>query len=175
MKGTRPWSPLNWNRVGPQGPAVPQGATGPAGSAGSTGATGPQGPKGDTGPQGPAGADGLSHGYYATNSYTVDDQSKHLVIGLSDLPAGTYAVFATVHRPLEDDEAFCELDKNGSPISDADWNHLLEQFRATTFTGVIATGGSDVAGVECESALGFTTNQTLVAGSITALKLDALN
>src|SRR5258706_11362212 len=43
---------VQWNVVGPQGPAGPAGAQGPAG------ATGAQGPAGAAGAQGPAGAAG---------------------------------------------------------------------------------------------------------------------
>jgi len=52
------YTPLSWNRTGPQGPAGQQGATGAQGATGQTGATGQQGPAGNdgaTGPQGPAG------------------------------------------------------------------------------------------------------------------------
>jgi hypothetical protein len=46
---------VQWNVVGPQGPAGPQG---PVGQQGPQGATGPQGLTGDPGPAGPAGAAG---------------------------------------------------------------------------------------------------------------------
>jgi hypothetical protein len=54
---------VQWNVVGPAGPAGPigpagpTGATGPAGPTGATGATGPAGTVGSAGPPGPAGAD----------------------------------------------------------------------------------------------------------------------
>ena len=57
-------TPIQWNIVGPQGPAGKDGATGPAGKDGvagkdgATGATGQKGDKGDKGDPGPAGPPG---------------------------------------------------------------------------------------------------------------------
>jgi hypothetical protein len=160
---------LDWNQVGPAGPA------GPSGLSGAAGPTGPQGPKGDTGPQGPAGADGLSHGYYATNTYTVDNISMQIVVGLSDLPAGTYAVFATLRNGGPDD-AYCELDKKSSSVTGVA-NTLMETSHARTVTGVVTTGGSDVVAVYCASSQPDITlfNSSEIFGSITAIKLDSLN
>jgi Collagen triple helix repeat (20 copies) len=163
---------LNWNQMGPQGPVGPQGPMGPTGPTGPAGPTGPQGPKGDTGPQGPAGANGVSHGYYATNTYTVNDQGLHLVVGLSDLPAGTYAIFVTVTNE-NGDTAFCVLQKNNATFNDGG---KIDEFVGTSYTGVVTTGGSDTIGAACESAAGqVTSNSSEISGSITAIKLDALN
>src|SRR5262249_7198782 len=52
---------LEWNKMGPQGPAGPagpQGASGPAGPQGPAGPAGGQGPAGPAGAQGPAGPQG---------------------------------------------------------------------------------------------------------------------
>ncbi len=61
-------SRIQWNEIGPPGPAGPMGPAGPTGPAGATGATGPAGPTGATGPggatgpAGPAGPAGASAG-----------------------------------------------------------------------------------------------------------------
>jgi hypothetical protein len=158
---------LDWNQVGPAGPA------GPSGPSGATGPTGPQGPKGDTGPQGPAGANGLGHGYYATNTNTVDAEGKDIVVGLSDLPAGSYLVSASMGDG--GDDATCELDQNLASVNGADSSNLLENNHATTLTGVVTTGGSDVVAVYCQSVGGITENSSEIFGSITAIKLNSLN
>ena len=49
---------LEWNQIGPQGPAGPIGPQGPAGPQGPQGFQGVPGPQGPVGPQGPAGPPG---------------------------------------------------------------------------------------------------------------------
>src|SRR6478752_7192438 len=75
---------LNWNQTGPPGPA------------GAPGAAGPSGPSGPSGPKGDPGASGISHAYEAENTYTVNSNSYHQIVGLSDLPAGEYTVEVTL-------------------------------------------------------------------------------
>lgn len=52
---------LDWNAIGPQGPAGKDGPTGPQGPQGLAGADGAMGPQGATGPQGPSGV--IATGY----------------------------------------------------------------------------------------------------------------
>lgn len=47
---------VDWNQIGPQGPAGVQGPVGPQGPAGAPGPVGPQGPEGPVGPAGPPSA-----------------------------------------------------------------------------------------------------------------------
>lgn len=91
---------LNWNRVGPTGPAGPQGNPGPQGFAGLqgvTGLSGPAGPAGLTGAQGPVGARGPSNAYYSeiTNQGFLlpvwSPQNPALAsAGVLTLPAGNF-------------------------------------------------------------------------------------
>jgi len=166
------YTPLAWSQAGPTGPA------GPAGPSGATGPAGPQGPKGDTGPQGPAGPTGSSHGYWASNIYTVNYiDGYHIVVGLSDLPAGTYAIFANLRNDGPDD-ADCQFLENSSTISMASpYERPLRTDDATNLTGVVTTGGSDVVDVQCVSSkptIAFN-NSSQIEGSMLAMKLDALN
>ena len=168
------YTPLAWSQAGPTGPPGPTGQQGPAG---------PPGPKGDTGPQGPAGTSGLSHADYATNTLTVNDGFNQRVVGLSGLPAGNYLVWATARSVSGSDTAFCQLannssrlDTNGAPISSADSNTRIEDSKATSFTGAVTIAGTDVVGVLCISEPGAVTqNESTIAASITAVKLDSLN
>ena len=149
---------VTWNETGQPGA---QGAPGPQGL---------QGPKGDTGPQGPAGADGVSHGYYATNTLTPDDDViAQRVVGLSDLPAGTYAVFATLSNGGPNDAA-CRLASDTTPLNDAVDFPSLGVNVVTTLTGVVTTDGTNIVDVACKSQ-----GSSKISGAITAILLDALN
>jgi len=118
----------------------------------------------------------VSHGYNATNTYTVDSNAYHQVVGLSDLPAGPYVVLATVTN-LVGDKADCELNFNGSHVGGNAGSQLasVDQGYGMTFTGVITSTGADVVEVECTSIIGVTLNSSEILGSIEAIKLDALN
>jgi hypothetical protein len=71
---------LSWSQTGPQGPQGP---------------TGPQGPKGDTGP---AGSNDLYGSYERNVSLDASGPSgAQVVVGLNNLPAGTYLIQATIN------------------------------------------------------------------------------
>jgi hypothetical protein len=184
---------LNWNQqgpAGPQGPQGPTGPTGPAGPAGSQGPAGPQGPKGDTGPQGPAGTSGTSHVYYATNSFDVTadvgGNTKQLVVGLSDLPAGTYLVESTLHSSFAAGETtgadgVCYLGKNGFGVSAATGDAAGDGtagngdgfgfLGALTLSAVVTVNGTDTLADYCDNE----GTPIEVNGNMSALKIDSVN
>jgi hypothetical protein len=177
---------VNWNQqgpAGPQGPQGPTGPTGPAGPAGSQGPAGPQGPKGDTGLQGPAGTSGTSHVYYATNSFDVTadlDVTPNLVVGLSDLPAGSYLVESTLRSEYAAGETtgsdgFCYLAKNGSGVGSSTGSSgdgiQFDFFHGLALTAVVAVGGSDTVAVYCNNS----GTPIEVDGNMAALKVDSVN
>jgi hypothetical protein len=174
---------LNWNQQGPAGPAGPTGPTGSAGPAG------PAGPTGPTGPQGPAGPSGSSHVYYATNSLDVTSDfgsAKQLVVGLSDLPAGSYLVESTLHSTFASGETtgadgFCYLGKNGSGVSAATGEAAGDGsagsgdgfgfLGALTLSAVVTVDGTDTLADYCNND----GTPIEVNGNMSALKLDAVN
>jgi hypothetical protein len=105
------WTPLSWNQQGAKGDTGPQGPQGPPGE---TGPQGPQGPKGDPGPQGPAGPSGAR--FALNDAIDVDLGPTPVGVKATQLPAGSYAVTATVNTSIDNrerDEAIrtvhCEL------------------------------------------------------------------
>ena len=79
---------IQWSQSGPQGPQ---------------GAPGPQGPQGPAGTKGDPGSASPFHVYYAENSHEIESDSTYQqVVGLTDLPAGTYLFSVSVHS-----DAFC--------------------------------------------------------------------
>jgi hypothetical protein len=88
-------SPLNWSQTGPQGP---------------------QGPVGPVGPQGPQGQPGstVPDLYASYNSHDIEGGDPHQhdieIVGLSNLPAGTYLINATVTIYEGADVAQCYFD-----------------------------------------------------------------
>lgn len=122
-------SELNWMEVGPPGP---RGGGGPRGLRGETGATGP------TGPVGPSNA--YTAGETSAVSLTGGQAREVLKLGL---PAGDYAVTASVEIANEDDKhggteaAECALKRAASPtgeVTAAATVPSLEQASAQTVT-----------------------------------------
>ena len=175
--------PIDWNQQGPAGPQGPTGPAGPAGPAGSQGPAGPQGPKGDTGPAGPPGTSGTSHVYYATNSYDVTadfDATPQLVVGVSDLPAGSYLVESTIRSQYASGETtgsdgYCYLAKNGSGVGSSTGSGgdgiQFDFFHGLALTAVVALGGSDTVAVYCNNS----GTPIEVNGNMAALKVDSVN
>ena len=91
---------LSWSQTGPQGPTGPTGATGPQGI------------------QGPPGTNDL---FASHNRASVVQDENSEVVGLSNLPVGTYLIRATVNIQQFDCEFFCSdpfvrcffVDQNG--------------------------------------------------------------
>jgi hypothetical protein len=137
---------VSWNQVGPTGPTGPTGATGPqgptgatgltgatgpAGATGPTGATGPAGPTGATGatgpsgPSGPAGVSNVTFAFAIQPGAVLPNNNVFLKIVSKILPAGSWAIVATVNTtafngtfaPAHDvnADANCEL-RNGTAV-----------------------------------------------------------
>lgn len=194
---------ITWGQTGPQGPQGlqgPQGAsvtssglaqsTGPCSTSvggnygssftvsGSTtyACTGPQGP------QGAAGTSGISHVYFATDNNDVEtatDPGKE-VVGLSNLPAGSYLVMSTLHSTFasgqtDGSDVYCQLLKNGNkdtPLFDfpSDGSEV-SFFHGLTLSAVTTVTSSDTIGLYC---LEFDTPTEVVA-NITALAVNNVN
>ena len=169
---------LTWNQQGPQGP---QGPTGQAGPQGPTGASGPAGPAGDTGATGPAGPSGVSHVYEAENTYTPGTSTDHQIVGLSDLPAGEYAVEVTLHVKNSGGTAYCGIYNYGFALEDTEvfTGHpvSVDQGQAATLVGVISSTGSGVAiEARCLGTSSVLSGETSeVDGTVLATAVDAVN
>jgi hypothetical protein len=168
---------LNWNQTGPQGPVGPQG---PAGPTGPTGPAGPQGPKGDTGPQGPAGTSGAAHAYFATDSNLIGVGHEQDIGTLSNLPAGSYLIWADVEAAGQTDTATigCTL-RNGSQVLNP-YSGGAGLGVGTTETGSIGiSGAASLASgaslhVHCAN-FAFSNSEAEVWVNLTALRVDSLN
>lgn len=165
---------LNWNQQGPAGPAGPAGPTGPTGPAGSAGSTGPAGP---TGPQGPAGTSGAAHAYFATDSNQIAGGQAADVGVLSNMPAGTYLVWADVEAKGVTDNATVRCQVYGGAQN-------LNPSGATWLgVGSSLTGSNEISGA-VTLASGATLrvkisndsdNEAEVWVNLTALRIDSLN
>jgi hypothetical protein len=87
------WTKIDWNQIGPQGRAGPQGMkgdTGDVGPAGLKGDTGDLGPAGPMGPQGPSDAYAIRRG----GGYPVylHGSADFLTVASLDVPAGSYVI-----------------------------------------------------------------------------------
>lgn len=164
---------LSWNQQGPAGP------TGPSGPAGPTGPAGPAGPTGPTGPQGPAGTSGAAHAYFATDSNEVAGASSHNIGVLSNLPAGTYLVWADV-------EAYAVFDDSsiGIQLLNGAQNQSLNpsggarlaldsngESLAISGAATVASGGTLKVGITNETEH----DEANVYVNLTALRVDSLN
>jgi hypothetical protein len=171
---------LNWNQKGPKGDKGDPGAAGAAGTAG------PAGPAGPTGPKGPAGASGTSHAYAASNSHAVettetDSPPWTRIVGLTNLPAGSYVVSTTFSNEGSDD-VMCDVTHNET--SNAPLNNdnallaILPGSQATTMTVTESESGSNTVTLNCRdqgSQGGLTHDHPVVDATMTALKVDAVN
>jgi hypothetical protein len=136
---------------GPAGPAGATGATGPAGPIGATGTAGPAGPQGPLGSQGAQGLRGPSDVYEHRLSGTVNGAAlQELSLTLSNLPAGSYAIFGKAliaTRAVSasgESSARCTLtagsgatatsDRSLEPITDTRYGHVNTHL-VHTFTG----------------------------------------
>jgi hypothetical protein len=171
-------SPLNWNQQGPAGPAGPAGATG---ATGATGASGPAGPAGPTGATGPAGVAGMSHVYEAENTYTPGTTTDHQIVGLSDLPAGEYAVEVTLRVTNSGGSAYCGIYSYGSALEDTEVSTghpvRIDQGQAATLVGVISSTGSGVA-IEARcvgTSIVLSGETSEVSGTVLATAVNAVN
>ena len=150
--------PLNWNQQGPAGPA---------------------GPAGPTGPQGPAGTSGAAHAYFATDSNEVAGESQHNIGVLSNLPAGTYLVWADVEAYRVSDDTTI-----GIQLLNGDQNQILNPSGGVS----LAVGGIGASAVISGAATvtsGGTLKVSITNGTehdeanvyvnLTALRVDSLN
>jgi hypothetical protein len=170
---------LNWNQQGPPGPAGPAGPAGPTGATGATGATGP------AGPAGPAGTSGAAHGYFGTDSNSLGPGQTQDIVTVSNLPTGTYLVWADIEVDGINDTAtvFCGLYSGSqllNPSTGGAWITTVQT------SGVSGSQGS--AGISGATTLASGTQLRLhcanddssnasadIAGTVTALKVDQLN
>ncbi|HEY1774568.1 MAG TPA: collagen-like protein [Solirubrobacteraceae bacterium] len=140
---------IQWSQTGPQGP---QGIPGPKG------ATGPQGVPGAQGSTGPAGASGGAS--TATFSFTttpigINDDDTYTDVLSKDLPAGNWAVSATVNvsetnssfDPEHDEirDVFCQLRNSDNNVigSAHDRRGILE---TDTDSPTLSMNGGETAG-----------------------------
>ena len=94
---------LTWNVQGPKGdtgPAGPQGPAGPEGPAGPQGSQGPQGATGETG------APGISVATFASGAEEFSEEDGMTQIVAKNLPAGSWAMVATVNMNMNQDTSF---------------------------------------------------------------------
>ena len=113
---------IQWNQIGPQGPAGPQGPQGvqgpqgPAGPQGPKGAQGPTGPQGPQGPAGPQGPPGVSVGNFAAAGST--SIGSPVVVAQTNpvKTSGTYYVNATALLVIDaaDSAAYCYVTTGSS-------------------------------------------------------------
>jgi hypothetical protein len=102
---------LTWNAKGVQGDkgakgdTGPTGPEGPKGEKGDPGPTGPEGPKGDKGDTGATGPAGGAVVYAAHTSADATILGSNVVILSKALPAGKYAVTATLDVENRDDNS----------------------------------------------------------------------
>jgi hypothetical protein len=177
---------------GPAGRAGATGATGPAGPIGATGTAGPAGPQGAQGPQGPQGAQGLrgpSDVYEHRLSGTVNGAPlQELSLTLSNLPAGSYAIFGKAliaTRAVSasgESSARCNLtagsgatatsDRSLEPITDTRYGHvnthLVHTFAGTGSVVMACTMLNQLTGISY--TLGDNTNGDT---RIIAVKVDS--
>jgi hypothetical protein len=165
----RGYAPLEWGVTGPQG------------------AQGPQGPQGSQGPAGPPGPAGSGHAYFAENArrITVETQGTEELVGLSELPAGTYMAWFTVYindgfEGLEGGNTNfvrCVLAASGADVADA--MSVMDEESAGSFdrgalsgVAVATLPANGTLIVRCGKRLG---DPPLAHGRIAALRVGGLN
>lgn len=133
---------IQWNQLGPQGPAGPQGLAGPQGPAGTNGAngtigaSGAQGPAGPSGPGGPAGPQGpegraSGTGYIIRSlSFTVSAATNHTAAEL-DCPPGLvlFGGGVSLNDALGPSEITPVLIGSG-PVSSVSWRADVQNLNA---------------------------------------------
>ena len=99
------------------------------------------------------GAASRSHAYVATNTLSTTAGSDKEIVGLSDLPTGSYVVMATVRNKGGDDiQCVIGAPGTGSTITASNSLGTIADGTVGSLTGVISvTGGGDVADVQCQS------------------------
>lgn len=158
----------------PAAVAALKGATGPAGPKGDTGAKGDTGPKGDTGAQGERGPSDV----FATAIGGTNAPNSMDVIDTLDLPAGKYAITATVTGASlagSDHTLSCRLANDGGELASGDDFYATADGRAniTLITAVELDGftvNSNDVTLEC------TDNNTsvIVTGTMNAVKVASI-
>jgi len=129
-----------------------------------------------------------SHAYFAHNAIEVtqDTSTKgQQVVGLSNLPAGTYLIESTLRSTYasgatEGDDDYCWLQKNSSGIDASTGGPAdgpkIDFFHSTTLTAPVTVNTTDVVAAYCADSSGLiSTNPSELLADITALKVDALN
>ncbi len=171
---------ITWNQQGPKG------ATGARGPTGANGTNGTNGSRGPTGPKGPTGASGASNSYAAFNSHVVDidgRDGKQQIVGVSELPAGDYLVWATITNggvDVNSDDMVCNLtgpngDIEPKPYYNADFP-LIEYGHTVTFTGFVKDAPANtLLSVNCGKISGEITDTPPIAlANIEALPVGNL-
>lgn len=190
----RPYErPLSWSQVGPQGAQGDQGPTGPAGPKGDPGVQGPSGmpgPQGVPGPQGfpgPAGTAGRA--YVAGGGARMSNGFPDVPIAQITVPAGTYLVLASLqaHGDSSDSDEVptisCGVTLDGAALgvrireNPGDGNAsnssgTFDGYSSLSATDFFTRGSAATIGLACHQLNGDVVD---VAGSVTALRVDAIN
>ena len=165
------FAPIQWGVTGPAG------ASGAAGAAGPAGTAGPAGPQGLQGPQGPAGASAV---LTVQNAHVLneEDDFERTIVGLTDLPAGSYIFWTTLHSDfyatsgsLLDADMHCYSYLN--EINVDRFGTLEENERTTDVIALTIPAGSSYI-VKCRLIVP-NEPRTLARVRITAMQVGSIN
>jgi len=119
------------------------------------------------------GAPAPSHAYTTTNTLSTEPGSTREIVGLSDLPDGSYIVWATLSNKSGDDvHCVIGLPGTGSFITDMDFG-TIKDHSVSTITGMVSLSGNQkVVDAQC---YGDDSNPDSIESAFTALQVGAVN
>ena len=164
---------IQWNQIGPQGPAGPQGPQGPQGAQGPQG---PQGPKGAQGPAGPQGPPGISVGNFAAAGSTFIGSAAVVAQTNPVKTTGTYYVNATALLAIDaaDSAAYCYVTTGSSGVQDGIYGGSSNagQFEQASIADAWNVSAGDVVQMVCYSNAGDS-NTYVYNASLTATLIQS--
>jgi hypothetical protein len=109
------------------------------------------------------------------NDFDVESTNATLVVGLSDLPAGSYEIISTLANDhttsgFDETDAFCRLMKGGVDLSGASESFVRTE-AGLTLSMVATVNGSDTVGAYCQTD----GSPTEIHANIVAIALNQLN
>lgn len=156
---------ITWNVEGPQGLQGPQGIPGP------------QGVQGIQGPPGPSGSGPV---YYARNEHVVYEDHIEIV-GLSDLPAGSYVFTATIgsrtyftQNGAHSSDILCFTTLNGPGTNLYDVLSVAEHHTESLALALTVPAGSKFT-VRCSDRITQGDDAALAVGWVIAQRVTAIN
>ena len=160
-KGHRP---IEWNVTGPQGAQGPQGFVGPAG---------PQGP------EGPAATTSGPATYFASNSHVVESTTvPQQVVGLSDLPAGNYAIWTNLKNSNYNTSSGSHSQGMVCGVTHSALGNVTVGEHASasdTWAGTLAAGEQVLLSCLLHGVGAFDDDATLASATMTAMRVGPVN